>query len=75
MQATNTFTDALRGIRLMFSDTKTVICAPSDRIARGIKGIKGIKGRLNSVVVKVVGRAMTRGSGKVQEVSESSTKS
>ncbi len=37
-KATKTFTDALMGIRMLFSDTKNGICASSDKVARGIKG-------------------------------------
>ena len=56
-KATNVFTDALRGIRMLFSDTKNVVCASSDGIARRIKA------KLRGIKVKVARRVVSLGSG------------
>ena len=42
---------------MLFSDTKNVICASSDKVA------KGIKAKLHGITVKVAGKAVSLGSG------------
>ena len=56
-KATNTFTNALRGIRMLFSDTKNVICASTEKVAGSIRG------KLHGITVRVAGRAVSLGSG------------
>jgi hypothetical protein len=50
-RVTNVFTDALRGIRMLFSDTKNVVCASKD-------GIKRIQAKLRGINVKVAKRVV-----------------